>query len=72
MPATPMTHTLSDFGISYADGTSDFGYSSLAEVQAVFSRDARLAMRYPEDDPIPVAILTRTLTTTCTIEAYHA
>jgi hypothetical protein len=60
------TNTATAWGVEYADGAIDWCGSYLV-AQEVFERDTNLALRYPEDDVMPVAMLKREVTTTLTI-----
>ena len=60
------TNTAVAWGVLYANGDIEWCRDK-ALAQEVFERDTSLAMRYPEDDAMPVAMLRREVTTTLTI-----
>jgi hypothetical protein len=62
----PRTHTATAWGIEYADGSRQWFDDEMLRGEALH-RDLSLALRYPEDDVMPVAMLKREVTTTTTL-----
>jgi hypothetical protein len=60
------THTATAWGIEYANGGREW-YDDKDVRDEAYSRDARLAVQYPDEDPAPVARLTRTVVTHLTV-----
>jgi hypothetical protein len=62
------THTAVAYGVEYANGDRDWWDGDDGKLRdEAWERDTSLAMRYPEDDLMPVAKLKRTVVTSLTI-----